>query len=169
MQLDTSLPPRYGPARQAAVDFGTHDSETYRLLGDSYAFGADAQMPDAAKARANQYEHAINLNPRQLSYYERLAEALTTIDKPREEDAQFLTIGLKLFPGADWVRVGSAAVDFRLGHHDAAMTTLGAPESARESARFFGEGAAWRRHRPQDRGALGRDLRALPFFEQSLC
>ncbi len=117
---------------EAAVDFGTHDSEIYRLLGDSYASGANAQIPDAAKARANQYEHAINLNPRQLSYYERLAEALTAIDKPREEDAQFLTIGLKLFPGADWVRVGSAAVDFRLGHHDAAMTTLDAvlrPES----------------------------------------
>jgi tetratricopeptide (TPR) repeat protein len=109
---------------EAAIDFGAKDSEMYVLLGDSYANGANSRMPDAAKARANQYENAINLNPHQLAYYERLSEALFALGKPRDEDEQFLNIGLKLFPGADWVRVGTAAVDFRLGRSEAAMATL---------------------------------------------
>ena len=102
------------------------------LLGDSYESGANAQSPNAARARANQYENAINLNPRQRRYYERLAVALFAIDKPREDDAQFLEIGTKLYPGADWVRVGTAVVDYRLGHHEQAMSTMDAvlkPES----------------------------------------
>jgi tetratricopeptide (TPR) repeat protein len=117
---------------EAAIDSGSKDSELYMVLGDSYESGANAQSPNAARARANQYENAINLNPRQRKYYERLAVALFAIDKPREDDAQFLEIGTKLYPGADWVRVGTAVVDYRLGHHEQAMSTMDAvlkPES----------------------------------------
>jgi predicted Zn-dependent protease len=117
---------------EMAIDSGSKDSELYMLLGDSYENGANATAPNAALARVNQYENAINLNPRQRAYYERLAAALFAIDKPREDDAQFLEIGLKLYPGADWVRVGTAVVDYRLGHHDKAMSTMDAvlkPES----------------------------------------
>ncbi len=117
---------------EAAIDSGSKDSELYMLLGDSYQSGANSQAPNAAIARVNQYENAINLNPRQRAYYERLAAAMFAIDKPREEDAKFLEIGLRLYPGADWVRVGTAVVDYRLGHQEAAMSTLEAvlkPES----------------------------------------
>ena len=122
---------------EAAIDSGAKDSELYILLGDSYASGANAQIPNATLARANQYERAINLNPRQVAYYERLTEALFAIEKPREEDARFLQIGLKIFPGADWIRVGTAAIDFRLGRGDTALATLGAvlrPQSTLEPA-----------------------------------
>jgi hypothetical protein len=122
---------------EAAIDSGTKDSDMYMLLGDSYADGPNSRAPNAPVERVNQYERAINLNPRQLSYYQRLAAALPAIEKPREEDAKFLQIGLKLFPGADWIRVGTAAVDFRLGRHDAAMATLDAvlrPESTLDAS-----------------------------------
>jgi tetratricopeptide (TPR) repeat protein len=109
---------------EAAIDAGTKDSALYMLLGDSYATGDNAQAEDAPRARANQYENAINLNPVQLNYYERLTEALFAIDKPREEDGKFLQVGLRAFPGDDWIRVGSAVVDYRLGHHDTAMATI---------------------------------------------
>lgn len=118
---------------EASLDFGAKDSELYILLGDSYANG----IPNAAAARVNQYEHAINLNPRQLAYYERLTEALFAIEKPREEDAKFLNVGLKLFPGEDWLRVGTAGVDYRLGRRDTALTTLDAvlrPESTLDAS-----------------------------------
>jgi hypothetical protein len=122
---------------ETAIAAGTKDSELYVLLGDSYATGANSQAPNAAAARANQYERAINLNPRQLAYYERLTEAMFAIEKPREEDAKFLQIGLQRFPGADWLRVGTAVIDFRLGHNDSAMATLEAvlrPDSTLEPA-----------------------------------
>lgn len=59
-----------------------------------------------------------------MTYYERLTEALFAIEKPRDEDMKFLQLGLKVFPGSDWVRVGTAALDFRLGRGDNAMATL---------------------------------------------
>jgi hypothetical protein len=63
------------------------------------------------------YEKAINLDPRQLAAYVRLNEALFDVDKPRDEDAEFLNLGLRLFPGEDWLRVGKAVVDYLLGRH----------------------------------------------------
>jgi len=101
-----------------------------------------------------QYENAINLNPGQLDYYERLTEALFAIDKPREEDAKFLNMGLRQFPGADWVRVGTAVVDYRLGHHDAAMATLDSVLRPPEHTR--GTGTHLRR---QDAHQLGSSRR----------
>lgn len=70
------------------------------------------------------YENAINLNPRRLAAYQQLVEALFAIDTPREEDARFLEVGLRAFPGEDWLRVGTALVDYRLGRREAPMNTL---------------------------------------------
>jgi tetratricopeptide (TPR) repeat protein len=111
---------------EAALASGAKDSDLYMLLGDSYLNGDNARGPNHAVASVNLYERAINLNPRQLMYYDRLSGAIAAIDHPREEDAKFLQIGLKLFPGEDWVRVGIAAVDFQLGRHDTATAALDA-------------------------------------------
>jgi hypothetical protein len=109
---------------EEAIDRGSKDFELFVLLGDSYADGANVTTPDAARARVDMYENAINLSPRRLEVYERLNQALFAIDKPREEDAKFLNIGVSLFPGEDWMRVGTAVVDARLGRGDVAMTTI---------------------------------------------
>jgi tetratricopeptide (TPR) repeat protein len=117
---------------EAALDSGAKDSQLYVLLADSYLNGVNARGANHAVASVNLYERAINLSPRQVYCYDRLAEALTSVDKPREEDVKFLQMGLKVFPGDDWVRVGIAAVNFRLGHSDEAMTevaTVLRPES----------------------------------------
>jgi tetratricopeptide (TPR) repeat protein len=117
---------------EAALAAGAQDSGLYMLLGDSYLNGANAREPNHAVASVNLYERAINLNPRQVAYYDRLTGAIVAIEHPRDEDAKFLQMGLKVFPGEDWVRVGIAAVDFRLGRYDSAMAALDAvlrPES----------------------------------------
>jgi tetratricopeptide (TPR) repeat protein len=109
---------------QAAVQRGSRDGEMFRMLGDSYLNGSNSTKPDAAQAGVGMYENAINSNPRQLAYYDRLAVALFALQKPREEDAKFLAIGMRAFPGNDWLRVGGAVVDERLGRHEAALTEL---------------------------------------------
>jgi len=109
---------------EAAVQRGSKDSDMFMVLGDSYTFGHNAMKPDAARARVSIYENAINLNPRR-SEYERLIDALIELEKPSEEDAKFLSVAIRAFPDDDWLRVGSAAVDYKLGHNDAALATLG--------------------------------------------
>jgi tetratricopeptide (TPR) repeat protein len=100
------------------------DSGLFILLGDTALSGSGDERPNAMQERVDLYEKAINLSPRQASFYERLTDALFSIEKPREEDEKFLTIGLRLFPGNDWLRVGTAVVDSKLGRQEAAMTTL---------------------------------------------
>jgi hypothetical protein len=107
-----------------ALERGSKDSDLFILLGDSYVHGKNAFKPDAQQTRVSMYENAVNLKPQRLAIYERLAEALMAIDKPREEDAKFLDVGLRLFPGEDWLRVGSAVVEYRLGHREAAMKAM---------------------------------------------
>ncbi|MEJ1961884.1 MAG: hypothetical protein WDO56_10225 [Gammaproteobacteria bacterium] len=107
-----------------ALERGSRDSELYMLLGDSYMRGENARKPDAAQRRVSMYENAVNLSPRRLDIYDRLTEALFTIDTPREEDGKFLALGLRVFPGEDWLRVGAAAVAYRLGHREAAMSSI---------------------------------------------
>jgi tetratricopeptide (TPR) repeat protein len=99
---------------QAALDRGSRDSEMFVLLGDSYENGPNGMKPDAKRIRVGMYENAINLSPRQISYYDRLAEALCALEHPREDDAKFLSFGMRAFPGDDWLRVGSAALDAAL-------------------------------------------------------
>jgi tetratricopeptide (TPR) repeat protein len=109
---------------EQALQHDSKDSELFMLMGDSYVHGQNFRKPDAAQARVRMYENAVNLNPRRLAIYERLTEALLAIENPREEDARFLAAGLRAFPGEDWLRVGSAVVDYRLGRREAAMTTI---------------------------------------------
>jgi tetratricopeptide (TPR) repeat protein len=122
---------------ESALEHGSKDSSLFIFLGDSYLSGRNGQKPDAKRARVNMYESAINLSPLRLTAYERLTEALFSLEDPREEDAKFLSLGLRAFPGEDWLRVGAALVDYRLGHRESAMTTLeGAlrPESTLDGA-----------------------------------
>lgn len=129
---------------EEALQRGSKDSDLFMLLGDSYANGANSGSPDAKRMRVAMYENAINLNPRRLAVYERLTEALIALDEPREEDAKFLGLGLRAFPGEDWLRVGSASVDHRLGRREAAATTmeavLRAGSSLDASQRTYAEG-----------------------------
>lgn len=115
-----------GAAKQAeaALQRGSKDSELFVLMGDSYARGDNSNRPNAEQARVNMYENAINLNPYRLEVYQRLAEALFQVDKPREEDLRFLNLGLRAFPGEDWLKVGAAAAEYRLGRQDDAMAAL---------------------------------------------
>jgi tetratricopeptide (TPR) repeat protein len=122
---------------RAALARGSKDSSLFMLLGDSYMKGRNSQQPDAKRARVDMYENAINLTPRRLAGYERLTEALFALENPREEDAQFLILGLRVFPGEDWLRVGTAVVDYRRGRREAAMTTIetvSRPESTLDGA-----------------------------------
>lgn len=109
---------------EEALQHGSNDSELFMLLGDSYVQGQNARKPDAAQMRVNMYENAINLSPRRLDIYDRLTQALFAIEKPRDEDSKFLGLGLRAFPGEDWLRVGTAVVDYRLGHRDVAMRSI---------------------------------------------
>lgn len=109
---------------EAALARGSKDSDLFMVMGDSYIDGRNSRKPDAKQLRVDMYEKAINLNPRRLAVYHQLVEALLMLDKPREEDAKFLNVGLQVFPGEDWLRVGIAFVDYRHGRRDVAMATL---------------------------------------------
>ena len=129
---------------EAALQRGSRDSEMFRLFGDSYLDGPNSMKPDATQKRVSLYENAINFSPRQVAYYDRLAAAAVTLTEPREEDAKFLGIGMRAFPGDDWLRIGGAAVDNRLGRHDAAVAALRAalrPDSKLDSAQRTYAGA----------------------------
>jgi len=109
---------------EAALQRGSKDSQLYVVMGDSYVRGRNGEKPNAEQARVNMYENAINLNPRRLDVYQRLVGALHAIEKPREADLEFLRLGLKAYPGEDWLKVGAALVEYRLGRQDAAMATI---------------------------------------------
>jgi tetratricopeptide (TPR) repeat protein len=107
-----------------ALRRGSKDGDLFVLLGDSYANGPNRGKLNAELSRVNLYESAINMNPRRLATYYKLIEALFSLEKTREEDAKFLNVGLTAYPGEDWLRVGTALVDYRLGRREAAMSTL---------------------------------------------
>jgi tetratricopeptide (TPR) repeat protein len=70
------------------------------------------------------YENAINLNPRRQAAYERLVEMLVVAEAPTAEDAKFLDLGVRAFPDEDWIRVGVAAVAYKLGRRDQAVAGI---------------------------------------------
>jgi tetratricopeptide (TPR) repeat protein len=109
---------------EIALKRGSKDSQLYMLMGDSYVQGRNADRPNAAQARVGMYENAINLSPRRLEIYQRLVGALHAIESPREADLQFLNLGLQAFPDEDFLRVGVAMVEYRLGRRDSALATL---------------------------------------------
>lgn len=100
---------------EAALRSGSRDSQMYMLLGQTFAEGANASQPGSLRQRIDLYERAIRLNPWRNEPYEQLAEALFTLGDPTPEDAKFLSQGLSVFPGNDWVRVAIAAVAQRQG------------------------------------------------------
>jgi len=95
---------------EAALKAGSRDSQMHVMLGDLLPY-----TTGAARQRANQYENAINLNSRRAEPFEDLAASLFSLAQPTTDDAEFLALGLRIFPGNDWIRVGAAVVDFRLG------------------------------------------------------
>jgi hypothetical protein len=99
-----------------ALARGSKDSDMYMLLAHALADTKYAQQAGIDRRRVNLYERAINLSPRRVEAYERLAETLFVVEQPSAEDAKFLKVGLTAFPGNDWIRVGAAAVAFRLGN-----------------------------------------------------
>jgi hypothetical protein len=100
------------------------DSDVFLLMGDSYARGVNRGKPGAARMRADLYERAINVEPQRRAGYVRLVDALLLLEQPLEEDLRFLRNGLKLFPGEDWLQVGAASVEYRLGRKEAARAGL---------------------------------------------
>jgi tetratricopeptide (TPR) repeat protein len=117
---------------ESALRKGSRDSDQFIIQGDSYVRGKNSDKPNAERLRINLYENAINLSPRREAGYSRLAEALINTDTPREEDAKFLALGIRAFPGDDWLKLGAAVVDYRLGRKEparAAMEAVLRPES----------------------------------------
>jgi hypothetical protein len=115
-----------------ALKRGSTDSDMYMFLGHSLAKYPDAGQPGAARQRASVYERAIDMDPFRDEPYERLAEAIFNLQQPTAEDAQFLERGLTVFPGNDWIRVGSAVVAWKQGRSleaRQAMEQALAPES----------------------------------------
>jgi Protein of unknown function (DUF1570) len=109
---------------EAALLRGSRDSDQFIIQGDSYVRGHNSDKPNAERLRINMYENAINLSPRREAGYNRLTEALINIDMPREEDAKFLALGLRAFPGDDWLKLGAAVADYRLGRKEAARASM---------------------------------------------
>jgi len=121
----------------SALQRGSKDSQLFVLMGDSYGQGRNREKPNAEQARVDLYEKAVNLSPRRLEIYQRLVGALYPMEQPRETDLQFLNLGTRAFPGEDWLKVGTAMVEYRLGRHDNAVATLDKvlrPESTLDAA-----------------------------------
>lgn len=106
-----------------ALEHGSKDSAMYMVQADELA--ADhATGADSVRERLDLYERAINLNPRRTAPYEQLTSALLEFQQPTAEDGKFLEVGQKVFPGDDWIRVGSALVAAGLGHADQARSAF---------------------------------------------
>jgi hypothetical protein len=109
---------------EAALQRGSKDSELFLIAGDSYMGGQNADKPNATATAVQYFENSINVNPRSLEAFDRLAAALINLSTPRDEDGKFMDLGLKVFPTDDWLRVSKASMDYRLGQQTAAMTAL---------------------------------------------
>jgi hypothetical protein len=112
---------------EAALRNGSKDSEMFLLMGNTFigAQGGNQSRPDADRQRANLYASSIKLNPRRLASYERLTEAIFGVKDPTEEDGRLLALGMRAYPGEDWIRVGSAVVEYRLGRRAPAREAMG--------------------------------------------
>ncbi len=100
---------------EAALRAGSKDSQLYVMLGDLLGEAPENERSQTRRQRVNLYESAINLNSRRAEPFEKLGESLFALPQPTTDDADFLALGMKIFPGDDWIRVGAAVVDFRLG------------------------------------------------------
>jgi hypothetical protein len=109
---------------QAALRGGSRDAQMYVLIGDNQLQGSDADPDGTGRRRIALYEQAINLDPQRRDLHQRLAEAMLNQEKPTAEDRRFLQLGLRLFPGEDFLRVAMAFVDRRLGERARAFSLL---------------------------------------------
>lgn len=96
-------------ASTQAVRAGSRDAAMFVMAGDGLRGSVEARQ------RANLYERAINLNPRCLGVYARLAEALALLDKPSAQDLKFLEVGRRLYPQEASLQLAAAELAGRLG------------------------------------------------------
>jgi len=117
-------------AAEKALSLGSRDSTMFILHGDALG-NRDSTVPaERARQRASMYENAINLSPRTLETYERLASVLLAVDRPTDDDAKFLDIGRQLFPQQGFIQLGLAQVAYRQGRRDDAQRQLDAALAA---------------------------------------
>jgi hypothetical protein len=96
-------------ASTQALRAGSRDAAMFVMAGDGLRGSVEARQ------RANLYERAINLNPRCLGVYARLAEALALLDKPSAQDLKFLELGRRLYPQEASLQLAAAELAGRLG------------------------------------------------------
>jgi hypothetical protein len=125
--------------RQAAAK-GSQDFRTYYEIAyaDHAAAGSDdgtrqTLTPERAREVANNYERAINLNPRHRASYQNLAGIIGLLPPGNADDAKFLGVGWRIFPDDGMIRLGIAVVAKREGNHEQARAML---------AKVVDEGAA---------------------------
>lgn len=111
---------------EAALQRGSRDADMFMMMGDAHAHGPKSDLPDAAVRRVRLYQSAVNLNPRRPGLFEKLVEAMTSVESPTAEDLRFLEAGMRLFPDDDWIKVGAADAAWRLGQHESATKQLDA-------------------------------------------
>jgi tetratricopeptide (TPR) repeat protein len=111
-------------AAEKALSLGSRDSTMFILHGDALGNRDSPGPAERARQRASMYENAINLSPRTLETYERLASALLVVDRPTDDDAKFLDIGRQLFPQQGFIQLGLAQVAYRQGRRDDALRQL---------------------------------------------
>jgi hypothetical protein len=126
LAAEARVPAEVNAHAEAALRSGSKDSQMYLLMGNTLGSGPNGNQarPELDRQRANLYASAIALNPRRLNAYERFAEAMFGVREPTEEDARLLALGMRAYPGEDWIRVGSAIVDYRLGKRAPARETM---------------------------------------------
>lgn len=96
-------------ASTQAIRAGSRDAAMFVMAGDGLRGSVEARQ------RANLYERAINLNPRCLGVYPRLAEALALLDKPSAQDLKFLEVGRRLYPQEASLQLAVAELAGRMG------------------------------------------------------
>ncbi len=118
-------------AYRAAIQKGSRDFRPYYGLAfaeHAAASEADGSLcnlsPETARAIANGYERAINLNPRLLPAFQGLAGLIELLVPENPQDVLFLELGLKLYPHDGMVRLGVAAAAKRDGQDARASDLL---------------------------------------------
>lgn len=118
-------------AYQKAIDKGSTDFRPYfELAAAEHARANESDgsvrhlTPEAARAIANRYERAINLNPRHRPAYQGLAGLVERVPPGNTEDARFLELGLKLYPDDGMIRLGLAVIAKREGDAERARALL---------------------------------------------
>src|SRR5262249_26088700 len=100
-------------ARQAfaaAVQRGTHDFRCFFETALAEQNGSGGFSASDARRIANNYERAINFNPRFLPAFENLAGVVGMVPAGNVEDRRFLEAGRQLFPNDGMIQLGLAVI-----------------------------------------------------------